>query len=40
MTKLKEIMRIWSNRSNRYSINVSEEIAKNKAKIEMSYIGG
>ena len=35
-----EIIKIWSNRTNRYSDQRTDEIAQNKAKIEMSYIGG
>ncbi|WP_080872772.1 GTP 3',8-cyclase MoaA [Oceanobacillus timonensis] len=36
----KEIMSIWSNRTDRYSDERTEESAKHKKKIEMSYIGG
>ena len=35
-----EIMKIWSNRTNRYSDERTAETAQNKGKIEMSYIGG
>ncbi|RKQ37236.1 GTP 3',8-cyclase MoaA [Oceanobacillus halophilus] len=34
------IMNIWSNRTDRYSDERTAESAKNKKKIEMSYIGG
>lgn len=34
------IVNIWNNRSDRYSDERTEESAKNKRKIEMSYIGG
>jgi GTP 3',8-cyclase len=34
------IENIWNNRSDRYSDERTEESAKNKKKIEMSYIGG
>lgn len=36
----KEIIKIWSHRTNRYSDQRMEKIAQNKEKIEMSYIGG
>ena len=36
----KEIESIWGNRSDRYSDERTEETVKNRAKIEMSYIGG
>src|SRR5699024_1421405 len=35
-----EIMKIWDERTDRYSDERTEESAKNKPKIEMSYIGG
>ncbi|WP_269321891.1 GTP 3',8-cyclase MoaA [Oceanobacillus salinisoli] len=35
-----EIINIWNNRTDRYSDERTEESAKNKQKIEMSYIGG
>lgn len=35
-----EIVAIWSQRTDRYSAERTEEIAKRKKKIEMSYIGG
>lgn len=35
-----EIMNIWGNRTDRYSDERTEESAKRKRKIEMSYIGG
>lgn len=35
-----EIIKIWSNRTNRYSDERTAETAQNKGKIEMSYIGG
>jgi cyclic pyranopterin phosphate synthase len=36
----KRIMDIWSGRKDRYSDERTEETAKNRKKIEMSYIGG
>lgn len=39
--KIKEtIASIWGTRTDRYSDERTEQIAKNKKKIEMSYIGG
>src|SRR5699024_6997518 len=35
-----EIVAIWSQRTDRYSAERTEEIAKRKKKIEMYYIGG
>jgi cyclic pyranopterin phosphate synthase len=34
------ISAIWNNRNDRYSDERTEETAKNRKKIEMSYIGG
>jgi len=35
-----EVIRIWNNRTDRYSDERTEESAKSRSKIEMSYIGG
>lgn len=37
---IKQIIALWNNRTDRYSDERTEESAKNKDRIEMSYIGG